>query len=366
MRRRRSRQGDTRDPRARHARRCRAVVECARVADGARPRARRAARVLRRVHERLRACGRAAGRAFLRTRPRRAGARRSRPASRDRKPKTPTSWTTSRCPLDNPWRRSVRASDIQFMKDGTGACVTLDGDVWFVRGLHESARDGPLAPFRIGTARAAVARDPRRAGLRLRSQRHLAPARHEWRRRSRSSTRCSRTPSRRPPTSASSPSTLRLAPRRRVRDRQGRPGGDDHRQAQRQRASHLGRRPAGDGARLRPPPAAAQRQHPHRPRHRERSAGALHSEHAPPHRPGPAVLRVPERQAAAGGLSRADCRPAHVDSARDQRVGDVAGLAVRRADGPAQRRARPHRLQQPGALSRAAQQPHGEAAGAPS
>jgi mono/diheme cytochrome c family protein len=41
-------------------------------------------------------------------------------------------------PTDNPWRRNVRASDIQFKKDGTGALVTLDGDVWFVRGLHGS------------------------------------------------------------------------------------------------------------------------------------------------------------------------------------------------------------------------------------
>ena len=43
-----------------------------------------------------------------------------------------------------------------------------------------------------------------------------------------------------------------------------------------------------------------QRQHPHRPRHRERPAGPLHSEHAAAHRARPAVLRVPERQAAAG------------------------------------------------------------------
>ena len=41
-------------------------------------------------------------------------------------------------PLDNPWRRGVRLSDIQFMKDGTGVCVTLDGDVWLVRGLHDA------------------------------------------------------------------------------------------------------------------------------------------------------------------------------------------------------------------------------------
>ena len=40
-------------------------------------------------------------------------------------------------PLDNPWRRDIRISDIQFLPDGTGAGVTLDGDVWLVRGLHQ-------------------------------------------------------------------------------------------------------------------------------------------------------------------------------------------------------------------------------------
>ncbi len=39
-------------------------------------------------------------------------------------------------PVDNPWRRNVRPGDIQFLKDGTGVCVTLDGDVWMVRGLQ--------------------------------------------------------------------------------------------------------------------------------------------------------------------------------------------------------------------------------------
>ena len=43
-------------------------------------------------------------------------------------------------PSDNPWRRKLRLSDIQFLKDGTGVCVTLDGDVWFVRGLHDARR----------------------------------------------------------------------------------------------------------------------------------------------------------------------------------------------------------------------------------
>ena len=42
-------------------------------------------------------------------------------------------------PVDNPWRRGFRPGDIQFLKDGTGVAVTLDGDVWLVRGLHDAA-----------------------------------------------------------------------------------------------------------------------------------------------------------------------------------------------------------------------------------
>lgn len=45
-------------------------------------------------------------------------------------------------PLDNPWRRDVRISDIQFLSDGTGVAVTLDGDVWLVKGLHQER--GPV------------------------------------------------------------------------------------------------------------------------------------------------------------------------------------------------------------------------------
>ena len=40
-------------------------------------------------------------------------------------------------PLSNPWRRDVRLGDIQFLPDGTGVGVTVDGDVWMIRGLHE-------------------------------------------------------------------------------------------------------------------------------------------------------------------------------------------------------------------------------------
>ncbi|GEP44600.1 DUF6797 domain-containing protein [Brevifollis gellanilyticus] len=45
-------------------------------------------------------------------------------------------------PDDNPWKRAVRLGDIQFLKDGTGVAITLDGDVWLVRGLHEM--NGPV------------------------------------------------------------------------------------------------------------------------------------------------------------------------------------------------------------------------------
>ncbi len=42
-------------------------------------------------------------------------------------------------PVDNPWHRSVRIGDIQFLQDGTGVAVTLDGDVWLVRGLSDAS-----------------------------------------------------------------------------------------------------------------------------------------------------------------------------------------------------------------------------------
>ena len=38
-------------------------------------------------------------------------------------------------PAVNPWRRNIRPGDVQFLKDGTGVVVTIDGDVWFVRRL---------------------------------------------------------------------------------------------------------------------------------------------------------------------------------------------------------------------------------------
>lgn len=38
-------------------------------------------------------------------------------------------------PLENPWKRNVRLADVGFFKDGTAAGVTVDGDVWMIRGL---------------------------------------------------------------------------------------------------------------------------------------------------------------------------------------------------------------------------------------
>ena len=274
-------------------------------------------------------------------------------------------------PVDNPWRRNVRPGDIQFLRDGTGVMRharrrRVDGPRPSVASAFRRRRSASAAitwkRFASGLHEPLTARDQGRADPRLRPQRHLAPARHQRRRRGgrprallervRADRRQSRV-------------SKHAAPRagRRVRHRQGRPGSDDHRQAQRQRAARLGRRPHGYRARLRVPAAADRRQRAHRPRHRQRSAGPLHPHHAAAHRQGPPVLRLSERQAAARGLPGADCRSADVDSARRERLGDVAGVAVRRADGPAQRRARAHRVQQPRALPRDAQRPRREAAG---
>jgi hypothetical protein len=53
-------------------------------------------------------------------------------------------------PVDNVWHRRVRPADIQFQKDGTGAVVTLDGDVWLVRGLADGSRVARWRRFASG------------------------------------------------------------------------------------------------------------------------------------------------------------------------------------------------------------------------
>ena len=53
-------------------------------------------------------------------------------------------------PVENPWRRQVRPSDVQFLSNGTGVVVTLDGDVWLVRGLQEPAGTARWRRFTSG------------------------------------------------------------------------------------------------------------------------------------------------------------------------------------------------------------------------
>ena len=43
-------------------------------------------------------------------------------------------------PLINPWKRNVRPGDIQFLSDGTGIIVTIDGDLWKVFGLQDPSQ----------------------------------------------------------------------------------------------------------------------------------------------------------------------------------------------------------------------------------
>ena len=40
-------------------------------------------------------------------------------------------------PLNNPWARNVRPSDIAFFADGRAAVTTFEGDVWIVDGLED-------------------------------------------------------------------------------------------------------------------------------------------------------------------------------------------------------------------------------------
>jgi cytochrome c2 len=53
-------------------------------------------------------------------------------------------------PLDNPWRRSVRLCEIGFLKDGTAAAATIDGDVWLVRGLGKDLGEVKWKRFTSG------------------------------------------------------------------------------------------------------------------------------------------------------------------------------------------------------------------------
>ncbi len=53
-------------------------------------------------------------------------------------------------PMDNPWRRNIRFSDIAFFKDGTGVGTAFDGDVWTIRGLGGKSGDAQWRRFTSG------------------------------------------------------------------------------------------------------------------------------------------------------------------------------------------------------------------------
>ncbi len=53
-------------------------------------------------------------------------------------------------PTPNPWQRNVRLCDVQFFPDGTAAGVTLDGDVWMIRGLGSASGEVQWRRFTSG------------------------------------------------------------------------------------------------------------------------------------------------------------------------------------------------------------------------
>ena len=203
------------------------------------------------------------------------GLRKSRRRSRDRPRRAPTSSTTSRCPTENPWRRSCPARRHP-VPEGRHRRRRHARRRRLARARAAGRRHHcALAPVRLRPARTAHARDPRRADLRLRSQRHLAAPRHERRRRGGRhelfSNAFAQTADMR-----EFPSTIRLAPSGEFVIAKG---GQEATTIGKHNGSVLrvsGRRPDRDGARLRIPAAEPQREPADRPRDRERSAGPLH------------------------------------------------------------------------------------------
>ena len=55
-------------------------------------------------------------------------------------------------PMDNPWRRNVRLSDIAFLPDGTAFASAFDGDIWMIRGLGEKLGEVQWRRFASGLA----------------------------------------------------------------------------------------------------------------------------------------------------------------------------------------------------------------------
>ncbi len=53
-------------------------------------------------------------------------------------------------PNAKPWKRNVRFADIAFLKNGTAAAVTFDGDVWMISGLSENLQKVTWRRFASG------------------------------------------------------------------------------------------------------------------------------------------------------------------------------------------------------------------------
>jgi putative heme-binding domain-containing protein len=53
-------------------------------------------------------------------------------------------------PLDNPYKRGVRAAAVDFFKDGRAALVTFDGDVWLAEGLRPGSKEVTWTRFTSG------------------------------------------------------------------------------------------------------------------------------------------------------------------------------------------------------------------------
>ena len=261
-----------------------------------------------------------------------AGPRKSRQRSPDHRRVMRMSWTTSGCRSRIRGTAACRPGDIQFLQDGTGVVVTLDGDVWLVRGLDDSSGVARWKRFASGLHEplTLAIRDDQIYVFDRNGIWRVARHQRRWRSgRARVVLECLRADC----GPARIPEHDPARSRRRIHHCERWAGGGHVRQTQRQRAANFRRRPPRHGAGLRIPSAEHRRQHPHRPRHRERSTGQLHPEHAASHRPRRAVLRLSERQEAARSLSGADRRAADVDSACGERFGDVADLVVRRAHG---------------------------------
>jgi hypothetical protein len=234
-------------------------------------------------------------------------------------------------PLDNPWKRNVRLADIAFLPDGRAAAVTFDGDVWTLSGLTGELREVTWKRFTSGL------HEP--LGISVRSGSCLSSIETAsgvcatpTATKKRIDTNCSATPSLRRRRRASTPMESGGAGRV-VRHRQRRSTGHDHRQAERHRVAHFGGRQKRQGDRLGIAPAL------HRGASGEWPVTASDQQGnyvptTPLH-----IIRDQQFMGSSacffpGTVSRADCRPVDLDSARHQRFRRRTGLVDAGQMGP--------------------------------